>query len=122
MNCSFWDATVNYYVLSGISRIVFNDQKRLIVQRGTSTGTEKYWIEKGINPFYREAGYNIKDVEFDGTYDYYIYANQSKIMLSTTTVFKAILLKGYNEEKYKQLLDDIVQLTFIKYPQVNNPR
>ncbi len=115
-NSIFWRKSLRYYSLSGMAKEVFDEQTRLIIPQQNVKQVLNYFQYYSREEYlhYLKA-VNMRDIKFDGTFDYNIYAKIGKYNLSSYNILKLIYLKYCDEELFINNIDNISSLIFEKY-------
>jgi hypothetical protein len=104
----FWSQSLRYYSLSGMAKEVFGDQKRIIVPDFEIADFQRTYKT------YLTEDNNMKDVVFDGKYDYKIFALDGNYALSIFNTIKILYAKYYDPYQYEKNINDISFLLFTK--------
>ncbi len=115
-NSIFWSESLRFFSLSGMAKEVFDEQTRLIILESDVKrlqNSSQYYLSEDYLFYLKTC--NIRDIEFDGTFDYNIYAKQSTYNLSPYNILKLIYFKYCDEEIFFNNIDEISSLIFEKY-------
>lgn len=97
------------YSIQGMARKTFGDETRFIISKEEfSKFSIHFDLDKRI--------YNMRDVQFNGSFDYYLIIEEGSVKLRRTAPFvKLLFFDLFNKKRFHQDIANILQITCLPY-------
>jgi hypothetical protein len=104
---------MSFYACTGMAKKVFGDETRLILDQATYNR----FIAKStdINAF-KKSQYNMKDISFNGTFDYYIIIDPGEMnLLKYKNIVRLIIEELFFKEQFARDINKIITVNYAPY-------
>jgi hypothetical protein len=106
---------IAFYAWTGMAKKVFGNETRVIVDKASYNQLIAEYID--INVF-KSVQYNMKDISFNNTFDYYIDIDEGEInLLGNKTIIKLIIEEYFFKQQFERDIDKILTIQCVPYEQ-----
>ena len=111
-NTSLQDDNATFYAFSGMAKKIFGNETRLIISEGEYNNL---LTKCDINVF-KKPMYNMSEIQFDGSFDYYMIVKEGDVKLRRTGPFvKLMIFDFFNKDKFAQEIDKTLKIICLPY-------
>jgi hypothetical protein len=101
---------ISFYAFQGMAKKVLGNETNFITDRFSLNSMLKI----GVDAF-KKSMYNMKDITFNGVFDYYLVIEKGEIELGRTHILKLMIEEYFFKDQFVRDIDDILTIKCIPY-------